>query len=275
MLAQKPFWMRYTTTAMSEQTLCTQRVLVTRPAHQASNLINLLRSQGATPVALPLLEIQPVTEQDPAYHPLKSQIMDLDLFHKVIFISPNAARLGCEWIDLYWPQLPIAIDWLAVGKQSAQQLSNFGIDAYHNPLGYDSEALLQAPMLQDVQDQKILIMRGQGGRETLAETLKARGAEVSYAELYQRCCPTYNSETISQAFTPQPDSILISSGAGIDNLMQLSQQHTAELSTDSLLSCHLVVPSERVRKLAETAGFKRITLAPGPDDEAMLQALMP
>ncbi|WP_286240431.1 uroporphyrinogen-III synthase [Neptuniibacter halophilus] len=259
---------------MADQ-LANLRVLVTRPAHQAAALLQQLQALGASPVPCPLLEICPVSEADPDYHPLKQQIMDLDLYQHVIFISPNAARIGCDWIDQYWPQLPVGIQWLAIGRQSAEQLLNYGIAAYHSPLGYDSEALLASPALQQVAGERILIMRGQGGREKLASTLRARGAEVSYAELYRRQCPDYSAAELKQCLFSQPlDVILISSGEGLSNLLRITAT-TPELSRDSLFNCHLVVPSERVQQDAKEAGFKRVTTASGPDDASMISALMP
>lgn len=247
------------------------RVLVTRPAHQAENQINLLKAEGALPIPLPLLSILPVEEQHSDYHLLKQHFLDLDLYQHIIFISPNAANLGCNWIDQYWPQLPLGINWLAIGERTADILNNFGIDAYHSPLGYDSEALLASPALQNIAGKKVLIMRGQGGREKLAEELRARGAEVSYAELYTRQCPEYNNNDIIQALSPAPDAIIISSGAGLENLLQLLKQ--VELKIDLLKNCHLVVPSNRINSTAKAFGFNKITTASGPDDQAMLETL--
>ncbi len=82
------------------------RILVTRPAHQAAGQATLLESLGAEPVLLPLLEIKPVTESDSGFNLLKSRVMDLDLYQKVIFISGNAVTYGIDLIDQYWPQLP-------------------------------------------------------------------------------------------------------------------------------------------------------------------------
>ena len=251
------------------------RVLVTRPHHQASKLLQALRSQGAEPIAFPLLKISPITESDANYHRLKQQIIDLDHFQHLIFVSPNAVHNGYNWIDQYWPQLPIGIKWLAIGKQSANALSNYGIDAYHSPLGYDSETLLASPVLNNISGEKVLIMRGEGGREKLAEELRARGAEVSYAELYRREQPTYKDGEVAEAlYKNKLDAILISSGEGLHNLMSIAKGSQQQFSTDSLLKCHLIVPSERIKHDAESAGFTRITTAAGPDDQSMITALL-
>ncbi|MDO6514909.1 MULTISPECIES: uroporphyrinogen-III synthase [unclassified Neptuniibacter] len=260
---------------MQKEHLTGLRVLVTRPLHQAQHLIQALRSHGAEPIAFPLLKISPITESDTNYSALKQKILDLDNFQHLIFVSPNAVHNGYDWIDQYWPQLPIGIKWLAIGKQSANALSNYGIDAYHSPLGYDSETLLASPALDNIRGDKVLIMRGEGGREKLAEELRARGAEVSYAELYRREQPTYNDGEVAEAlYNNELDAILISSGEGLHNLMSIGKGSQQQFSTDSLLKCHLIVPSERIKHDAESAGFTRITTAAGPDDQSMITTLL-
>lgn len=258
-----------------KQPLHNKRVLVTRPSHQARNQIDQLKALGAFAVPLPLLAIRPFTAPEPAFHLAKSRILDLDLYQSVIFISANAARIGAELIDDYWPQLPIRVQWLAIGKQTAATLANYGIDAETTPLGYDSEALLASPLLQQVAGQKILIVRGLGGREILAETLRARGAQVDYADLYQRTCPDYEDNEIEAAlFQPLPDALLITSGEGLDNLLRLATGNHQQFRLQPLLTRTLVVPSHRIAERAAQAGFTRIRTAAGPDDQAMIEALL-
>ena len=262
--------------AIADKNLTGLNVLVTRPEHQAGELVKILEERGATATLFPLLRIQPILEKDPAYNELKQKVLDLDLFQHLIFVSVNAANLAIEHIDQFWPQLPVAIQWHAIGKQTALALNNYGIDAYHSPLGYDSEALLNNPALQDIRHDKILIFRGEGGRDKLANELRARGAEVSYAELYRREIPIYSDiEIQTTIYSSIPDAILISSGEGLSNLLTLASGSNQQFSTGSLLNCQIVVPSERVRDLAVKAGFKRVTIASGPDNLSMTDALMP
>mgnify|MGYP000088101937 CR=1 FL=1 len=250
--------------------LTDQRILVTRPAHQAHNQIELLQQLGAEAIPFPLQQIDPVAEDAPAYHLLKSRILDLDLYQSVIFVSANAARFGADWIDQYWPQLPLGVNWLAIGRRTAEVLADYGITAFHSEQGYDSEALLTAAPLQDVDGQKILIMRGQGGRELLADTLRQRGAQVDYADLYYRNCPLYNETQIASTLAPPLDGLLITSADALANLHTL-----ADLYLTSLQKYPLIVPSERIASLARQQGWQQVRVATGPDDRAMIQALMP
>ncbi|MDO6565333.1 uroporphyrinogen-III synthase [Amphritea sp. 1_MG-2023] len=247
------------------------RVLVTRPHHQAHDQTALLSRLGLEPVSLPLLEISPICEPDPAFAPLKSSILDLDHYHKVIFISANAVTIGMDLIDQYWPQLPLAIDWLAIGHQTALKLATYGITASHSSAGYDSEALLSLPLLQNMQHQKVLIMRGAGGRETLAAQLRLRGAQVDCANLYHRRLPLYTYEQIMGTIKDKPlAAALLTSGDAVHNLTQLINEH----ALSALKHTTLVVPSARVARIAAELGYTRIMTANGPDNQAMAETVL-
>ncbi len=247
------------------------RVLVTRPLHQAQGQAELLASLGFEAVVLPLIDITPLNETDPAFPLLRSRIMDLDLYHKVIFISANAVTAGMDLIDQYWPQLPIGIQWMAIGRQTAVKLAEFGITAIQSPHGYDSEALLAMPQLQQVNEQKVLIMRGEGGRETLAGELSQRGARVEYADLYRRSMPLYTSGQISSTIGDKPfAAVLLTSGEAVNNFSQL----IADQHLNTLKHTTLVVPSERVARIAAELGYTRVITASGPDNQAMAETVL-
>nr|WP_246589850.1 uroporphyrinogen-III synthase [Marinobacterium ramblicola] len=245
--------------------------MVTRPSHQSQRQVEQLHALGAEALALPLLEIVPVTEAEhEAYNAIKSRILDLDLYTGIIFVSANAARIGAQWIDEYWPQLPVGVHWLAIGAATAGTLEECGIPARHVAGGFDSEALLADPLLQQVAQQRFLIMRGEGGRELLADTLRARGAQVDYADLYRRTCPRYSREQIKRTvFAQGLSAILITSGEALNNLLELAG------TEPELLSTELIVPSQRIAVIAKARGFTRIRIADGPDDASMLRALRP
>lgn len=256
---------------MADRPLAGLRVLVTRPAHQAQGQIEQLAALGAEPVPLPLLEIQEIDESEPdAFNSIKAKVLDLDLYTGVIFVSPNASRIGARWIDEYWPQLPLGVQWLAIGAATAKTLSALDIPAYHVTGGFDSEALLADPLLQQVAEQRFLIMRGEGGRELLGDTLSARGARIDYADLYRRICPRYSAADIkSTIYTQRLSAILITSGEALYNLLELAG------TEPDLLSTELIVPSARIAEIAQARGFNRIRIADGPDDSSMIRAIRP
>jgi uroporphyrinogen-III synthase len=261
-------------TDMKDRPLAGRRVLVTRPAHQSDAIQARLTHLGAHCIPLPLLDIKPVCEGDDRFVLIKHQIMNLDLYRMVICISPNAARIALDWIDQYWPQLPVGIDWFAIGKTTQAILAEVGIEASCSAKGFDSQAMLDMPHLEGVEGSKILILRGQGGRPTLEEGLSGRGASVEYANLYDRVCPDYDDSIIeSRIYQSAPDSILITSGEALSNFVTVAKGSKNQFSINPLLNCTLVVPSKRIAELAKQQGFTKIMVAEGPADIAMANAL--
>jgi len=253
-----------------------QRVLVTRPAHQAQGQADLITSLGGQVLPLPLLQIEPVCETDTTdFQQLKRCILDLDLYTGVIFVSANAARQGAAWIDTYWPQLPLGVEWIGIGRQTCETLTALGFEAWHQPGGFDSESLLQAEFLQQIKDQRFLILRGDSGRELLYDTLSARGARVDCATVYYRRCPRYPQAIVQSTIYDQPISaMLVTSGDGLSNLMQITAQ-ASDTQRKQLLETRVIIPSLRIAQLAEQLGFTQIKIAQGPDDQSMVQALIP
>lgn len=256
--------------------LAGQRVLVARAAHQAEEQVNLLKHFGAHAIELPMLEIHPTQPGSNEFEQVKQQIINLDHYAIAICASPNAATLALEWIDQYWPELPLGIDWYAIGKSTQTVLAKGGITATCPQSGYDSEATLEAPGLQSLTHKKALILRGSEGRNTLSDTLQQRGAQVTCANLYSRNCPRYDDQKIARLLHQHPlTGALITSGAALANFVKVASGSRRQFSLDSLLGLRLVVPSERIAQQAKQIGFTQVTVAQGPDNLSMVAALDP
>lgn len=254
--------------------LAGHRILLTRPDHKIESLANYVISQGATPVKLPTIDVVPITQSDREYQELKQQMMNIDLFDIIICISANAANFALQWLDEYWPQLPIGIKWFAIGKATATRLSMFDITATTAASGHDSEALLATIELQNITGKKILILKGNAGREMLSKTLEKRGATVTDAILYKRLIPKYSSEELNSTLYSRPlSAILTTSAEAVSNLVSLALGNDRKFDISVLLNTRLIVPSPRVAKAASIQGFQRITVANGPDDVSMVTAL--
>src|SRR5690606_2690658 len=143
-------------------------------------------------VLAPLLELQPVTD-DRQRQSIKNQVINFDLFQKAIFVSQNAVNFALDWLDEYWPQLPVGVEYFAVGETTARALQTHGLRVSALTAAetgaMNSETLLSEPELREVAGEKIIIFRGCGGRGHMGEILRERGAHVSYCELYQRHLP--------------------------------------------------------------------------------------
>ncbi len=161
-------------------------MLVTRPAGQARGLCESLEEMGFGVHHQPLLVLEPLESlsADGRQH-----LLDLDLYRHIIFISANAVRYGMERIDDYWPQLPVGINWYAVGSSTAALLAERGLDPVTPGEDMSSEGLLALPGLAEVACERVLIVKGEGGRQALRQALVERGARVDERACYRRVCP--------------------------------------------------------------------------------------
>lgn len=243
------------------------RVLVTRPEGQAEKLSAGLQSLGCTVYRQPLLELRALPRLLPDQ---RQHLMDLDLYQHVVFISGNAVHYGMACIEDYWPQLPVGINWYAVGASTARRLRDFDIVAITPEREMTSEGLLALPALQAVSGQRALIIKGEGGRATLREELQHRGARVDELACYRRCPPPLSpGELAAKIDRWRIQLVLISSGEGFANLQTLlSPEETTKFREICLL-----VPSERVARMAREAGYEHIVTADNASDAAMLHAV--
>ncbi len=242
-------------------------VLVTRPEHQAAPLCQLIEQAGGRAIRFPVLEIADIEDKGQ----LIATLDRLDEFDIAIFISPNAVNKAINFIRSRraWPAgLAIA----AVGRGSAKALRNVDLEADIFPSRrFNSEALLELPEMQEVAGKRIVIFRGEGGREVLAETLRRRGAEVTYAEVYRRVKPKADVSRLMKHWARgEVDIITVTSNEALSNLFDL----VGQLGRQWLQKTPLVVISERAVELARGLGFKsEILVASQADDTALLAAI--
>jgi len=259
---------------LNQHALLDQHILLTRATNKQASLSKLLSAQGAKTTSFPSLEIAPLKSCDEDYGIVKQQILDLDLFDIVICISANAANIAGELIDQYWPQLPMKIKWLAIGKATQEQLAYYDIHAQIMK-GSDSEALLKHQDLQDVAGKKILIMQGNEGRKHLSNTLSNRSANITKVVLYNRLIPVYTDEEIKNSlYNSTLSAILITSGEAVCNLTTIARGNQQQFNITPVLKTLLIVPSIRVAEIASTQGYLNIKVAAGADDQSMLNTLL-
>ncbi len=237
------------------------QILVTRPAHQAENLCNLIIENNGIPICFPTLEIVPLI--------LKSDEIEQNITYAdwFIFTSTNAVRCYCSQLDDAKMHNVKNKLCLAIGKATAHALKTVGLNVDLMPEhGYNSEALLDLAALQNVNKKNVVIIRGENGRETLAETLKNRGAIVNYQDVYKREIPQIDH---TKMLHQMPDFITITSGEAIQNLVKM----LPETQHNLLKKIPLIVVSERIQTIANNLGFERILLAQMPSDDAILKTI--
>lgn len=233
------------------------RVLVTRPAAQADKLVSLLKQQNAAPVLLPLIEIKAI---DAGSWP----IIDWRKIDWLIFVSRNAVQHFCAG---WGKKLPARLQCVAVGNGTAQAMREQGLTVSLQPeISNGSEGLLTLPEMQQLKDQKIVIVRGQGGRELLADTLQARGASIRYIEVYSRQLPKVSNAQKMAAL--ETDILLATSVQSVANLLRIFAE-----SKQQICAKPLVVLSERIKQYALAQGFSDIVVTDNASDEAIMQRL--
>ncbi len=234
-------------------------IIITRPREQALELTQRIQQQGGNVLLFPLLDIAPAADQV-ALHALAQQVATYDF---LIFISPNAVKYGMAALEKIPPSVKVA----SVGQSSAQALRDAGIAHVIAPTErFDSESLLALPELTHVMGQRIAILRGDGGRELLGDTLKARGAQIDYITCYQRSKPKLDLAALRAT---RPDALTVTSSEALTHLWQMLE--TTDKST--LSSLPLFVPHPRIAALAQEQGWQNIfTTASG--DDGLLAALV-
>jgi uroporphyrinogen-III synthase len=234
-------------------------IVVTRPEHQAEALAALLREAGATPLLFPVLEIHDIGDLGP----LKAVIDRLDQFDLAIFISPNAVQKAMNLITA-GRGLPARLKLAVIGRGSLKALLQFGVTDVIAPQGrFDSEALLSLPPLIDVAGKRVVIFRGDGGRELLGDTLVARGATIEYAECYRRGRPDRDAAPLLRAWArDELDAIIVTSSEGLHNLYDM----VGRLGQTWLAKTLLVVPHPRIAETARGLGLANVLLTESGDE---------
>lgn len=239
-------------------------VLVTRPAHQAEGLCELIAAAHGRPIRFPALEIRGPADKQAA----RAQLEAAGRADMLIFVSANAVQYA---FPLLPDRLPMDIAIAAVGRATARALDEVGLDPTLVPEQMDSEGLLALPALQDASGQSIMILRGNGGRELLAEALRERGAEVTQVEVYRRELPQRSggARNLVAGWDKLVDVVIATSNAIFDNLVQM----LGEAGLEHLRRTPLVVVSQRAAEHAIAQGCEAVFVAASASDRDLLDTL--
>ena len=262
---------------MTERPLAGLNIVVTRPREQAALLAQRITQAGGRTILFPLLEISPIADPQP----LRALIARLSEFNLAIFISPNAVRYGMDAIQATLSlcpapacesgvrdsvgegkvsALPPELKIATVGQGSSKALRDLGVQNIIAPQErFDSEALLALSELQQVAGWRVLIFRGDGGRELLGDTLKARGATVEYAACYKRAKPQHDAAELLAA---DPHVITVTSSEALGYLWDM-------LDTSGrlqLAALPLFIPHARIAEAAHKLGWRKGITTAGGDD---------
>lgn len=241
-------------------------VLVTRPALQAVNLCDQLKDLGAQVHPLPAIELRPSAPLDQ----LRSTLGPIEAFDWIVFVSANAVRFGSTLLDPAHPR-PL----IAIGPATARALEAAGFPVTLVPAqGYDSEQLLSMAPLQAIAGQRVLIVRGDDGRALLADTLRARGAIVVCANVYERHCVCHPPAVIEALEGRWRDGaigvVTVTSG----ELLKCLDTTLSPLGRALLRTTPLLVGGARIESIARDLGVTApLIVAARPDDLGLIEAL--
>jgi uroporphyrinogen-III synthase len=242
-------------------------ILVTRPEHQADPLCQLIERHGGTPIRCPALLIREPRDWAPALA-VFDRLADYDL---VIFTSANAVEQALPPIQERGG-IPPPLEIAAIGKATARTLAGLGIDRCLQPESdFTSEGLLALPRLRNVAGQAIAIVRGEGGRTLLADSLVERGARVDHANVYRRERPTADvGMLLSRWARGEIGAVVVTSTESLLNLFDM----LGGAGQDYLCDTPLIVISARTRQTAAEHGCRRILVAREASDDAIAAVLL-
>ncbi|SEI83176.1 fused uroporphyrinogen-III synthase HemD/membrane protein HemX [Paraburkholderia diazotrophica] len=264
-------------------------VVLTRPAGQSDALAKMLHDAGVATVEFPLIEIAPADDEGP----LRAALASLDRYALVVFVSPNAVDYAFARHDAIWPYaLPVGV----VGPGSVAALAKHGVEAPaytvispnagaddNDGARFDSEALyaaLEASLGENAfEGKRVLIVRGDGGREWLADRLREAGAEVETVAAYRRLVPEPSIGAWSRIHallsdeSKTPHAWLVTSSEGVRNLGELAADHLTVSEQAQLKRAMFVAPHPRIAETARGLGFDSITVS-GAGDERIARTLI-
>lgn len=239
--------------------LAGRNVVVTRPAGQCEHLAAALAARGAHPVLFPVLAIAPLEDVSP----LLDVAIRLDGFDLAVFVSPNAVAQALDVILARRPW-PAGLRVATMGRSSERELTRRGIvDIISPQQRFDSEGLLALPELQDMTDKRVVIFRGDGGRDLVFDTLRARGATVEYVTAYRRSAPALDPAPLQKLWNDgRLDAVTLTSSEGLRNFWE----GLGKLGQSRLRQTPVFVPHQRIAEQAGALGLQHVFItAPGDD----------
>lgn len=225
------------------------RVLITRAPRQGSELADRLRALGAEPVLIPAIETVPPS----SYAALDAALARLPTYDWLIFTSANAAEVSATRIPPHsLPKVQIA----AIGPATARALGNHGFTPTLVPPQAVAESLAGALLPHAHPGTRFLLIRAEEARETLPETLRAAGAEVTVAAAYRTVIPPGSATLLRTLFaSPEnhPDAITFTSSSTARNLFALLEASAVTLPERSLRISIGPITSQTLRDLGHPA----------------------
>ena len=253
--------------------LAARPVVITRPLAQAGAFATRVTAIGRMPVIFPLLEITPVADSAE----LQRVLSVLERYALVVFVSPNAIDAAFQFIPSWPGSVAIGI----VGEGSRLALQRHGVDESHatihaprNSERMDSEELFKSLDLDALRGKRVLIVRGQAGRDFLTDMLRVEGVEVEHVTAYQRLLPQVDAEKAAhlRSLIEAGSEWVVTSSEALRNLRQITADALGRDCVVKLQRNQIIVSHQRIAETAHSLGFSHVTMT-GSGDERLIAAL--
>ncbi|HYD96338.1 MAG TPA: uroporphyrinogen-III synthase [Noviherbaspirillum sp.] len=251
----------------------TRPVVITRPLAQAAPLAQKFAAAGRHAEVFPLLDIQPLPDQSA----LHAALRDIRRYAMVAFVSPNAIDAAFAHLQDWPREVALAV----VGEGSKAALARHGVTPQNatifsplDPQRTDSQTLLEALDLDALRGRRVMIIRGETGRELLADALREQGVEVEQVAAYRRSAPALDDAGARRllALLEAGADWIITSSEALRYLLQMVRDASGDAGVAKMQQQHIVVPHVRIAETAQTLGFVQVTQT-GSGDEPLLAAL--
>ena len=232
-----------------------KRVVLTRQIKDSEALASQLREQGVETLQFPLMAIEPLPVDSQGRRSAERDETVL------VFTSSNAVRYGLDAVRDLASDDTCAV--IAVGKRTLEALQSESIDAIA-PEREDSEGILELPIFQNAMIDRVMVVKGEGGRDLLQRALIDRGLKVIDLNCYRRYWPAVDVDKLDQFLEDGASLIHAASGEAVVRLTDL-------VSIAVQRQARLVVPSERVAHQARALGWHKVEEAEGAGDAAFIE----
>ena len=232
-----------------------KRVVLTRQIKDSEALASQLREQGVETLQFPLMAIEPLPVDSQGRRSAERDETVL------VFTSSNAVRYGLDAVRDLASDDTCAV--IAVGKRTLEALQSESIDAIA-PEREDSEGILELPIFQNAMIDRVMVVKGEGGRDLLQRALIDRGLKVIDLNCYRRYWPAVDVDKLDQFLEDGASLIHVASGEAVVRLTDL-------VSIAVQRQARLVVPSERVAHQARALGWHKVEEAEGAGDAAFIE----
>ncbi|MEM8594069.1 MAG: uroporphyrinogen-III synthase [Pseudomonadota bacterium] len=242
-------------------------LVITRPVEQARETQTYFAQHHIDSTVLPVLAIESILDQAS----VDACLAGLNDCRHVIFISANAAHAGMKQLNAAGLSCANNTIMWAIGEATAKALTGYGVSARVAQGSYNSEALLSDSLLHNVAEQRVLIFRGEGGRQHLAQVLRERGAVVDYCEVYRRVATSPEPGGLRTLIEQQQSLALLL--MSVESVDAFERYAINEGVLDTCKALPVLAPGPRIQGALTSRGYQRIVAAERANLDCLCTAL--